>query len=108
VANQKDSEILNKITKALRDEFNPSRLFLFGSRANGTARADSDYDILLVVKTVKGNRAENMLRASKALNHLNVSADIFVYSEEEFNAWKTELSSIPETALNTGREIDLG
>ena len=38
----------------------------------------------------------------------NISADVFVFSEAEFDEWKTELNSIPETALNTGLELDLG
>jgi len=36
-----------------------------------------------------------------------ISADVFFYSQEEFDDWKDELSSIPETALNTGIEIKL-
>lgn len=108
MASATDSKTLNLITEALKDEFNPSRLFLFGSRANGTARKDSDYDFVVVVKKTTKSRAENMLRATKALSHVGVKADVFVYSEKEFLEWKDELSSIPETALNTGREIDLG
>lgn len=41
-------------------------------------------------------------------NKLGVSADVFVYSEKEFDDWKDQLRSIAETALNTGVEIDLG
>jgi len=37
-----------------------------------------------------------------------ISVDVFVYSKKECNEWKDELSSIPETAMNTGKEIDLG
>jgi len=103
-----DTETLNLITVALKEEFNPSRIFLFGSRVNGSARKDSDYDFLVVVKKTTKSRAENMLRASKALAHIDAQVDVFVYSEKEFNEWKDELSSIPETALNTGKEIDLG
>jgi hypothetical protein len=33
---------------------------------------------------------------------------VWIYSEAEFNDWKDEFSSIPETALNTGKEIELG
>lgn len=99
---------LIKIVDALKKEFNPLKMFLFGSRAQGTNRADSDYDFVLVVKNKKGSRVDNMIRASKALDHLNITADVFVYSEIEFNDWKDEFSSIPETAVNTGKEIELG
>jgi predicted nucleotidyltransferase len=39
--------ILNKITAALKEEFKPTRLFLYGS--NGTHRPDSDYDLVMVL-----------------------------------------------------------
>lgn len=37
-----------------------------------------------------------------------VLADVFTYSESEFQKLKDESSSIPETAVHTGQEIDLG
>jgi predicted nucleotidyltransferase len=100
---------LKKIVKVLKEEFNPSRLFLFGSRAGNAQSKDSDYDFVLVVPGNKKSRLSNMNKASDLLfEKLKISADVFVYSEKEFNQWKDELNSIPETALNTGRELDLG
>ncbi len=100
---------ISEIAKVIKDEFNPSRLFLFGSRANGTAREDSDYDFVVVVKENKKTRIENMGKARSLLHEkCNVSADVFVYSESEFEEWKNELNSIPETAASLGKEIDLG
>ena len=102
------SKTLKQIVAALRAEFNPTRLFLFGSRANGTHRKDSDYDFVAVVKRRQGDRVDNMIRAKKTLAHLQVKADVFVYSEKEFEEWKDEFCSIPETAVSTGKEIPLG
>ena len=99
---------LKKIVAALKKEFSPTRLFIFGSRASETHSQSSDYDFVVVVKKMQGNRVANMFRARKALEHLGVHADVFVYPEKEFEEWKDELSSIPETALHTGRELDLG
>ena len=49
-----------------------------------------------------------MSRASDILSEkFGISADVFVYSQREFDDWKDDFSSIPETAINTGREIDL-
>ena len=99
---------LNQIVKALRKEFKPSRMFLFGSRANGTHRPDSDYDFVLVVPGDRRARVRNLARGRELIREkFNVSADIWVYSQREFNEWKDEFSSIPETAIKTGREIDL-
>ncbi|MBX2986581.1 MAG: nucleotidyltransferase domain-containing protein [Bdellovibrionaceae bacterium] len=104
----RDSKELKAVVKALREEFAPLRIFLFGSRATGTHRDESDYDFVVVVKKRRGDRADNMLRARRALAQLDVKADVFVYSEKEFNDWKNEFSSIPETAVTTGKEITLG
>ena len=100
---------ITEIVSALKAEFKPSRLFLFGSRSNDTATPDSDYDFVVVVPKNTKSRAENMEKARQLLHKkCKISADVFVYSQEEFADWEDELNSIPETAKNTGREIDLG
>lgn len=103
-----DRKVINEIKETLKEAYNPLRLFLFGSRANGTATKDSDYDFVMVVKNSKKSSITEMSKARSLVfkRHL-VSADVFIYSEKEFDEWKDEFSSIPETALNTGREIDL-
>lgn len=104
----KEDKKLSQIIEVLKEEFMPSRLFLFGSRANGTARKDSDYDFVLVVPKDNKSRLTNMTKARDILHKkCDISADVFVYSQDEFDEWKNELSSIPETAMNTGREIEL-
>jgi predicted nucleotidyltransferase len=99
---------LEQIIERLTAEFHPSRMFLFGSRANGTFQSDSDYDLVLVVSSSDRSRLDRMEQARLALKGVGVSADVFVYTEQEFNKWKDEFSSIPETALNTGRELRVG
>jgi predicted nucleotidyltransferase len=102
-------EKLSLIIGALKKEFQPKRMFLFGSRANGSNHADSDYDIVLVVENTQKTRIQNMRLARQIVRETaGVSADVFVYDEAEFEEWKEEFSSIPETAINTGKEIDLG
>lgn len=99
---------LEQITKTLKEAFATSRLFLFGSRANGTHRADSDYDFVMVIPNLKNRHSAEIKARSLVLNQHAVSADIFIYSDKDFNSWKDELSSIPETAINTSKELDLG
>ena len=41
--------ILDDLTEVLVERFNPESVILFGSRARGDARDDSDYDIAVVV-----------------------------------------------------------
>lgn len=98
--------ILNQIVEILKKELNPSRIFLFGSQVNGTARKDSDYDFVVVTKTPKKSSVDEMARVSILVyDKVKVSSDIFIYSEKEFADWKDEFSSIPEVAMNTGKEL---
>ena len=100
---------INLILEALKKEFNPLKVFLFGSQATGKANSDSDYDFVVIVKETNKTRIENMRRARAMVREVaGVSADVFVYDQKEFDEYKDELSSIPETALNRGRELDLG
>jgi predicted nucleotidyltransferase len=108
VKKDNQSELINQIKETLKDEYHPSRLFLFGSRANGTARDDSDYDFVMVVPNSKKSSLNEMTKARELIYKKHkVSADIFIYSNKEFEDWKDEFSSIPETALSTGKEIEL-
>jgi predicted nucleotidyltransferase len=40
-------EVLREIVLRLTSEFAPRKILLYGSRATGTARSDSDYDLLI-------------------------------------------------------------
>ncbi|MBX2986999.1 MAG: nucleotidyltransferase domain-containing protein [Bdellovibrionaceae bacterium] len=101
-------EKLQHIIQTLKQEFQPKRILLFGSRGRGDHHAHSDYDLVLVGAISSLSKIERMQRASDLLYPLGVTADVFFYSEEEFNDWKTEFSSIPEVASREGRELDLG
>lgn len=104
----KKSLKLDQIVKVLKNEFKPSRLFLFGSQSSNTANQNSDYDFVVVVKKNNKSLLDNMATAREILQkECGISADVFVYSQKEFDEAKEEFSSVAETALNTGREIDL-
>lgn len=101
-------EKLPNIIRILTKEFNPKRILLFGSRARGDHHPGSDYDFVLIGAVSALAKVERMQRASDLLYPLGVTADVFFYSEEEFNDWKDEFSSIPEVASREGLELDLG
>ena len=44
-----DDPKLREIVQRLADAYHPLRIYLFGSKARGTAGPDSDYDLLIVV-----------------------------------------------------------
>lgn len=99
---------LDEILTRLIPEFQPTKIFLFGSRATGTANQDSDYDLFLVVKDSNISRRERMTKALHLLWGCGVAVDVFVYTENEFNDWKDEFSSIPHTVATEGMELKVG
>jgi predicted nucleotidyltransferase len=103
-------KLLSEIIDTLKKGFNPTRLILYGSRTNGTARPDSDYDFVMVLPQFDAkNRYAIMSQiSSMCRSKFGVPVQVWVYSVADFNDWKDEFSSIPETALNTGIEVDLG
>ncbi|WP_374079355.1 nucleotidyltransferase domain-containing protein [Bdellovibrio bacteriovorus] len=98
---------LKEIVVRLKEEFNPKRLFLFGSRAYGRPREDSDYDFVVVTEDVDRSRLENLIRASELYKNRPFSVEAFVYAEREFLDWKDEFNSIPELAFTLGIEVPL-
>jgi predicted nucleotidyltransferase len=48
--NEKEQKALNFLSYKIKNAFPDSKLWLFGSRVMGTARPDSDYDVMVVYK----------------------------------------------------------
>jgi uncharacterized protein len=86
----------------LVDFFQPERIYLFGSRARGDAREDSDYDVLVVVENsqVSGFRAAQ--RAYRRLWGLGVSIEVLVLTRAEFERDLEVFASVPATTLREG------
>ena len=99
---------LNAIVKKLVDHFHPTKVFLFGSRARGTADSNSDYDIYLVVKDSKKSQFERMDEANFVLWGREVPVDVFIYTEDEFAQASTVMSSISHTVATEGLELLIG
>ena len=51
-------EILAQITKSVKSVFPEAEVILFGSRARGDSKADSDFDLLVLIDKEKVNRED--------------------------------------------------
>jgi predicted nucleotidyltransferase len=79
-------------------------IILFGSRARGDARTDSDADFLVVQPEVTSRRAE-MTALSNLLRPLRLPADVLVASRRTFEKWAAVPGTIYHTALKEGRVL---
>ena len=74
---------LERIVDAIRECVNPELILLFGSRAWGDAREDSDYDLMVVLHD--GADIERHRRdAYDALHKIGVSADVLAASVSDY------------------------
>jgi predicted nucleotidyltransferase len=71
------------------NQFHPERIILFGSRARGDARPDSDVDFL-VVMPVPDSKARQETLIGVALHDFAVAKDIVVSTPEEY-AWRKDI-----------------
>ena len=104
-AELEQDQYLNEIVSKLKNHFKPEKIYLFGSRANGTATTDSDYDLFLIIKNSNLSQIKRMQEARKILTDRTVSVDVFIYTEDEFADWKDEFSSIAHTVATEGIEL---
>ena len=65
-------------------QWNPERIWLFGSRARGDARDWSDWDLLVVVSDDLGDDAVDPIVRWKMRKESGVRADIFPCRASEF------------------------
>lgn len=82
----------------------PARVLLFGSRARGDAREDSDLDFLVIEERVE-NKLSEMVLLRDALPPLGVPVDVVVVSEEEAARRGTVPSTLVHRALREGRVL---
>lgn len=99
---------LQQIVNTLKTEFNPTRILLFGSRAKGTHHPKSDYDLFLILKSSELRPIQRMQKAHRLLWDLHAAVDVFIYTQEEFDALKEEFGSMAHTVAEEGQELTLG
>jgi HEPN domain-containing protein/predicted nucleotidyltransferase len=94
-------ETLDRIVRVL-ERYQPELAFLFGSRAFGDARPDSDYDLLLVVRDDAA--VESTRRAVHyALSDLHISADVLAHSVEQYERHQHDPGFLDYLIVRNGR-----
>ncbi len=90
--------------KRLVERFDPDQIILFGSRARGTARPDSDVD-LLVVLPFKGTKRAKQVEMRIALHDIRVPKDILVATPEEVARHRNIVGTLIYPALREGKVL---
>ncbi len=94
------SEAVDRIVR----KFHPVKIILFGSWARGTAREDSDLDLLVVLAKVEHKR-KTAIQIGNSLSNLPISKDIIVTTPEDIEKYGKSVGDILLPALEEGKVI---
>jgi predicted nucleotidyltransferase len=96
--------LLQEVRRRLMEAIRPQRIVVFGSRARGDARPDSDLD-LMVVADIDGSLAERSRVVHTPLIDLDVPIDLVVYTPQEYARFREWRSSVAGIADREGRVL---
>jgi predicted nucleotidyltransferase len=94
------AEIIRRIVAAS----DPQEIILFGSRARGDARSDSDLDLLVIKEDIESPRAE-AARIYRALAGLSAPVDVIVARSEYVRRHRDVVGTIVRPAMREGRVL---
>lgn len=97
-----DQTLLEQIVKQMLTVGSPIKIIMFGSRARGEARTDSDID-LLVIENSEVPRYKRASRYYVALKDILPPQDIVVWTPDEANEWNDVPNAFVTTALREGK-----
>jgi len=95
---------IDEMVRRIVASFSPEKVILFGSHARGEAGADSDIDLLVVLRGPL-KRREKRLAIRTALHGMGTAKDVVVVTPEEVDAQKELAGSIVRPAFLEGRVL---
>ena len=104
-AGRTKERVLSEAVRRLVEALQPERIYLFGSRARGSARNDSDYDLLVVVHQRGGPDRSMKRRANAALWGLGIPIDVVILTSEYFNWMLGAAASLPAAVERDGQLV---
>jgi len=97
-----DDAVMAEVVHRLVEVYRPEKVYLFGSVGRGDANADSDYDILLVVRDDSPGFLRDGRRGYQAIADFPVSVDLVVYTASSFYDRLPLKASLPATVVREG------
>jgi predicted nucleotidyltransferase len=100
VTPEKIGEAVRRIVEASH----PAKIIMFGSRARGQGRTDSDLDLVVIERGAPDRFAE-IVRLHRALRGLILGVDILVIGEKDFEEWSDTPGSVYHSARREGKVL---
>ncbi len=99
-----DQDVIAGIVRRIVETAQPEKIILFGSRARGHSRSDSDFDIL-VIQESEEPRYRRSVPLYVALADLPVEVEVMVYTPHEVEEWSQVPQAFVTTAVREGTII---
>jgi predicted nucleotidyltransferase len=96
---------LQGIVERLKVALDPREIWLFGSRARGDARPDSDFDLMVVAKPGGKFGSDDYDRVDAPLRGTGVGTDVVPCSAEDFEDGAALSTSFVARVLGEGRRL---
>jgi len=81
----------------------PIQIWLFGSRARGEARVDSDWDFMAILPDDAPEQDLELTSVWPRLRDLRLErVEVFTITRGEFDEWKWSLGTLAEIVASTG------
>jgi predicted nucleotidyltransferase len=100
--------LIDAFVSAVVRETAPEAIVLFGSRARGDGREDSDTDLLVVRSAAFGpgdSRWDELARLWAIAGRLRMPVDLVLYSHSEIDRWRNVRGHLISRALTEGRHL---
>ena len=102
--NPANNDLIDDIVRRIVETAQPEKIILFGSRARGDARSNSDFDIL-VIKESSEPRYRRSVPLYVALADVPAEVEVMVYTPEEIDEWRQVSQAFVTTAVREGTTI---
>jgi predicted nucleotidyltransferase len=97
-------DILQEIVRRIIETAHPDKIILFGSRARGNARPDSDFDLVVIKESDEpAHRRDASLYL--ALAGLNAPVDVMMFTPAEVRDWSPVPQAFITTAFREGKVL---
>lgn len=97
-----DRELIAGVTETIVRRLRPKRVILFGSRARGDARPDSDLDLFIEMETTR-RPPERAIEVSSLFGLRPWSLDVIVYTPQEVERFRGDRGSLLARIEREGR-----
>jgi uncharacterized protein len=98
-------EALDEVVDRLVMALDPVAIYLFGSRARGTARPDSDFDLIVVTRPEDGEAGYDYTRAYAPLVGRGIACDVLPVPAADFLEDQDDPTSLCFEAHHHGKKL---